>query len=340
MAFTKFNKDMDIIQKLDDEPNDVGGLTAAQMKAKFDEPGNAVKDWINNVFIPEAEQELNRALMGQIPDGSIGGEKLADGAVCGERLADGAVSREKLADGAVCGEKLADGAVSREKLADGVLPKPNLLDNWYFADPVNQKEGTLYQAGSYCIDRWRIVGGGVTVHVEETGVTVDNTAGTGGSWLKQPVEADLAGKTVTISLLLADGTFYSGSGVVSATDGEWSPKVNLNYGYCYVAPEQGVAEFVVTTPKGTEKTLVAAKLELGTVQTLAHLDAEGNWVLNDAPPHKAMELIKCQRYYQLFSASSKRPTEAVDYRPTLRINPALSTISVDGVTRYCADANM
>ena len=28
--------DLDNIQKLDDEPNDVGGLTAAELKAEFD----------------------------------------------------------------------------------------------------------------------------------------------------------------------------------------------------------------------------------------------------------------------------------------------------------------
>jgi len=32
------------------------------------------------------------------------------------------------------------------------------------------------------------------------------------------------------------------------------------------------------------------------VQTLAHKDASGNWVLNDPPPNKALELAKCQRY--------------------------------------------
>ena len=38
------NGDLNIIQKLDDEPNDVGGLTSAQLKAKFDEAGNVIKD--------------------------------------------------------------------------------------------------------------------------------------------------------------------------------------------------------------------------------------------------------------------------------------------------------
>ena len=52
MAFEKFNKDMKIISALDDEPNDVGGLTAAALKAKFDEGGEAIKRYINGTLIP------------------------------------------------------------------------------------------------------------------------------------------------------------------------------------------------------------------------------------------------------------------------------------------------
>lgn len=52
MAFEKFNKDMKIISALDDEPNDVGGLTAAALKAKFDEGGEAIKRYLNDTLIP------------------------------------------------------------------------------------------------------------------------------------------------------------------------------------------------------------------------------------------------------------------------------------------------
>ena len=39
MAIEKFNKNMAIIAALDDEPNDVGGMTSAELKNKFDEGG-------------------------------------------------------------------------------------------------------------------------------------------------------------------------------------------------------------------------------------------------------------------------------------------------------------
>ena len=52
MALQNFDYDMDIIAKLDDEPNDVGGMSAADLKAKFDEGGKAIQDFINNVLLP------------------------------------------------------------------------------------------------------------------------------------------------------------------------------------------------------------------------------------------------------------------------------------------------
>lgn len=50
-------KDLNIIQQLDDEPNDVGGLSAQELKAKFDEAGNAIKDYINDSLIPQVLED-------------------------------------------------------------------------------------------------------------------------------------------------------------------------------------------------------------------------------------------------------------------------------------------
>ena len=58
MAFTQFTKDMDIIGKLSDTPNVDDGLTAAQLKEKFDEGGKAVKNFINSTLLPEISQQL------------------------------------------------------------------------------------------------------------------------------------------------------------------------------------------------------------------------------------------------------------------------------------------
>lgn len=52
---------MDIIQKLDDEPNDVGGLTAAELKFEFDRAGNTIKKYINETLLPAVSDTVAEA---------------------------------------------------------------------------------------------------------------------------------------------------------------------------------------------------------------------------------------------------------------------------------------
>lgn len=69
MAFTEFAKDLAIIAKLDDEPNDVGGLTAAELKAKFDEAGESLKKYINESLLPELTAYTAAAAIGAVMNG-------------------------------------------------------------------------------------------------------------------------------------------------------------------------------------------------------------------------------------------------------------------------------
>lgn len=50
-------KDLNIIQKLDDEPNDVGGMSAQELKETFDRAGNLIKEYINDTLIPQVLSE-------------------------------------------------------------------------------------------------------------------------------------------------------------------------------------------------------------------------------------------------------------------------------------------
>lgn len=61
LVIPDLDDDLDVIQKLDDEPNDVGGLTAAQLKAKFDEGPNAIKSYINNELLPAISDTVAEA---------------------------------------------------------------------------------------------------------------------------------------------------------------------------------------------------------------------------------------------------------------------------------------
>lgn len=92
MALTKFTTSMDIIAALDDEPNDIGGLSATQLKATFDESGNAIKAYINETLTVEADEtfatkaEVQSVVLGQIPDGTITETKIANGAITTAKL--------------------------------------------------------------------------------------------------------------------------------------------------------------------------------------------------------------------------------------------------------------
>lgn len=146
MAFTQVSKDMDIIAALDDEPNDVGGLTAAQLKAKFDEGGKALKTYINGTLLTELESstgganigisatgitatKLNGALaelktavdaatVGTLPNGSVTTNIIQDGAVTTAKIPDNAITTAKLAATAVTAAKLAADAVETAKIKD------------------------------------------------------------------------------------------------------------------------------------------------------------------------------------------------------------------------------
>lgn len=52
MAISQFDKDVEVIQKLDDEPNDVQGLTPAELKKRFDQAAVWLKEYINSILIP------------------------------------------------------------------------------------------------------------------------------------------------------------------------------------------------------------------------------------------------------------------------------------------------
>lgn len=103
MALTEFQDDLNIIQKLDDEPNDVGGLTAAELKAKFDEAGLTIQNWLNTVLLPalvaanlgfqattdipaktiqaaieNVQEQVKQATIAAVPNGSINYIKLAN----------------------------------------------------------------------------------------------------------------------------------------------------------------------------------------------------------------------------------------------------------------------
>ena len=167
----------------------------------------------------------------------------------------------------------------------GVRSNPNLLDNWYFADPINQRGRTEYGSG-YAIDRWS----SAKTIISDGYVSFQDNFIQSFEWDRfKP----LLGKIVTLSYLNKDAKLTTATGAIPNSF-ESNELQGLYFGpfAMYVFPGGSAQVFRLDT----SDTIIAAKLELGPVQTLAHKDASGNWVLNDPPPNKALELAKCQRY--------------------------------------------
>ncbi len=198
-----------------------------------------------------------------------------------------------------------------EAIAQGKANKPNLLDNWHFADPVNQRGQTEYVGAGYTIDRW-YAQSSVSVLVKDGSVRVvsSKAAGVNGWFEYIPAEVvkQLRGKTINISALIDSfenkGNAYSVwvrfASANGAYIGEVKALISSEIVSAYsVVPDNaeqirfGLRVDASTVVDGDYVDIKAMKLELGSTQTLAHQDENGNWVLNDAPPNKQMETLKC-----------------------------------------------
>lgn len=198
---------------------------------------------------------------------------------------------------------------------------PNLLDNWYFVGggsqqgggqfPINQRGQTSYTDG-YTIDRWELSeNGGQSLTIDADGITLTSTAQYG-TYLNQKLDQSIVGfckgKSVTFSAF-STGQNTAGLSLNIYINDEWTDSVDIQEGLStkqFVIPTTATSIYFNfgSNSAGTCK-IIAAKLELGPVQTLAHQDAEGNWVLNDPPPNFQQELAKCQRYSATISKYTK-----------------------------------
>lgn len=239
----------------------------------------------------------------------------------------------------------------------------NLLDNWYFGNPVDQRGGWVcppnisyydvwggavtgkteqyyvstptpggysdqyqitvngavkyvvkahqrrgYTGEGYTIDRWRTHGNAtVTIGSDSLAFFASGDAN-----IVQPLENALKEDTLlTFSVLNKTGTVY-----IRIRDTEWGDYgVSQRTGDGVVAvtgtiPKGKIPMVQIYSSQGENIAVKAAKLELGTQQTLAHQDENGNWVLNEIPSY-AEELAKCQRHQVVLGGLNRYRTITV-----------------------------
>lgn len=223
----------------------------------------------------------------------------------------------------------------------GTFVRPNLLDNWYFGRPVNQRGQTEYTGNAYYIDRWRSWDGdSASLSVVSGGIKI---AGTLYQYFEPAVFEELWGKTVAISLLLADGTLYTDYFALKRADWYTVPIKahglnSVQFGINNNNFGNANNNFLRVQPAtiGTlSDTILAAKLELGPTQTLAHREGD-KWVLNEVPDYGG-QLRRCQRYFVYFTKFTSVSGKAANTNScqfmvpipvTLRDKPVISDTNV------------
>lgn len=167
----------------------------------------------------------------------------------------------------------------------------NLLDNWYFANPVNQKGQIEFTGSGYTIDRWRSYGAKVSINDGYISLSTE-----GNPTFCQKSELDLYNKTLTFSVLLANGSLCTGTGILaSGTAWKNTTLYEDSSIKLWLQNSNPLFNTAIDIKGNTPVDLVAAKLEFGSSQTLAHKEGS-KWVLNEIPDY-ATELAKCQRYF-------------------------------------------
>lgn len=58
MALTKMTEDVNNIQKLSDRPNEIDGLTSAELKERFDKAGADIQTYLNSTLTTELDNIL------------------------------------------------------------------------------------------------------------------------------------------------------------------------------------------------------------------------------------------------------------------------------------------
>lgn len=184
---------------------------------------------------------------------------------------------------------------------------PNLQDNWYFGNPVNQRGQTSYTGLGYGIDRWMSAGNSLTVLVQNNCLKLVSPTENYQGFFHRLEPKSLLGKEVTFSVLarrIAQGeshpyiTVMTGNNNFSGWD-EIKAGNEYQLSFCTVTlskeePSEGFFAVDIVGMIGSQVEILASKLELGSQQTLAHKEY-GEWVQNEIPKF-GDQLAECQRY--------------------------------------------
>lgn len=213
---------------------------------------------------------------------------------------------------------------------------PNLLDNPTFAIWQRYQDGNYTGApnGSYISDRWIITSSNGAITSNLTKATpyggLKNASGPNCRITQRLENAEqYNGRTLTLSVLKNNGlhtTTIVPNGWTDATD-------------VFAAFSAAVAWL------NSGESILAAKLELGPTQTLAHREGD-RWVLNEIPDY-GEQLRRCQRYFYRVNSHAYGWTYnnntvncLIPLPVTLRTSPVITLNGSGTINTVKGDASM
>lgn len=208
----------------------------------------------------------------------------------------------------------------------GTFVRPNLLDNWGFSVWQRYSDGEYNGVpdGSYVPDRWIITSSNGSVSTKLIKSTpyggLSNSVGPN-CRITQRLENAAQYNKMTLTLSVLKNTGLHSKTIVASN---WDNSTDIFAQFSSAVAWLNAGE-----------TFIAAKLELGPTQTLAHQEGD-KWVLNEVPEY-GEQLRRCQRYFvrfTKFTAVSGRAANAnscqfmVPIPVTMRDKPVISDSNV------------
>ena len=228
-------------------------------------------DYLSPVASPTTDNFASLSATGTIIDS---GHKHEDYALTARGLPAGGTTGQALIKSSATDYALEWAAVGRSNA--------NLLINWDFRTPVNQRGVASFSNGQYGIDMWLLGTGSASVSA--SGLTLSD------GYIIQRFETARESRIYTISIMV-EKVVHSGQLTFAGNDTAAVALGTSGVAAQLVANNNGCNGLVIGA--GSASVIIeAVKMEIGTVSTLAY----------DPPIDYAIEILKCKRYYRKITA--------------------------------------